>query len=64
MKTVSYTMDTLPPLTEEGKRRLAALEDLPDGSVDDPDNPVFTSERWAKRVPSSYCRTKKEVSVS
>ena len=58
---VSYTWDTLPPLTDQDRAELAALPDcLPEGSVDDPDNPVITPERWAKRVRNSFAKACRE----
>jgi len=61
MSDVTYTWDTLPPLTDQDRAELAALPDcLPEGSVDDPDNPVITPERWAKRVRNPFAKACRE----
>jgi len=63
---VSYTMDTLPPLTEEDRARLRALADMPDSEIDltDPDCPRLSEEQWAKAIPNPFYRARKEISVS
>ncbi len=42
---VSYTRETLPPITEEELERLRALAALPDSEIDTSDIPVITSEQ-------------------
>jgi len=56
MSDVTYTWDTLPPLTDQDRAELAALEDYPEGGVNDPDNPVITPEEWARRVPNRFAK--------
>jgi uncharacterized protein (DUF4415 family) len=45
-KIVSYTLDTLPPLTKAQRERLRALADRPDSEIDTSDAPVLTEEQW------------------
>jgi len=60
-KHVTYTWSTLPPLTDQDRAELAALPDcLPEGSVDDPDNPVITAQEWAKRVRNPFAKACRE----
>ena len=60
MGMVSYTLDTLPPLTEEYIAELRALEEkysnMPDSEIDLSDCPEFTEEELAKVVPNPYRR--------
>lgn len=51
MKTVSYTLDTLPPLTEAQERHLKALAAEPESRIDYSDLPALTEEqsRLARR---------------
>lgn len=46
-KTVSYTLETLPPVTEGRRRELAALAALPDDQIDLSDIPELTDEHLA-----------------
>jgi uncharacterized protein (DUF4415 family) len=50
-KRVSYTLDTLPPLTEAQRANLKALAARPDREIDTSDTPELTEEQWklAKR---------------
>jgi len=50
-KTVSYTPETLPPLTKADRARLKALAARPDSEIDTSDIPEMTDEQWknAKR---------------
>ena len=45
-KIVSYTLDTLPPLTEEDRVKLKALATRPDSEIDLSDIPELTEEQW------------------
>lgn len=59
---VSYTWETLPPMTEERKAELRALADRPDSEIDltDPDCPGLTDEQLeADWLPNPYCRNRK-----
>jgi len=60
---VSYTLDTLPPMTEEDKARLAALAKRPDSEIDlsDPDCPELTDEQWARAIPNPFCKARSEA---
>jgi uncharacterized protein (DUF4415 family) len=46
-KTVSYTLETLPPVTEARRRSLAAFAALPDDQIDLSDIPELTDEQLA-----------------
>ena len=46
-KTVSYTLDTLPPVTEERRVELARLAALTDDQIDLSDIPELTDEQLA-----------------
>jgi len=45
-RIVSYTLKTLPPLTEEDRTKLQALADRPDSEIDFSDIPELTEEQW------------------
>jgi len=49
-KMVSYTLETLPELTEEQIAGLKALAARPDSEIDTSDIPVMTDEQWKKAV--------------
>jgi len=55
MKTrmVSYTLDTLPPLTKADRARLKALAARPDAQIDTSDIPEMSDEQW-KRAPRGH----------
>ena len=55
-KMVSYTPETLPPLTEAqiaNQKRLAAL---PDSEIDTSDIPELTAEQWRHAVRGRFYR--------
>jgi uncharacterized protein (DUF4415 family) len=45
-KIVSYTLDTLPPMTKERMAKLEALAARPDSEIDFSDIPELTEEQW------------------
>jgi uncharacterized protein (DUF4415 family) len=45
-KIVSYTLDTLPPMTEERLAKLRTLAARPDSEIDLSDAPEMTDEEW------------------
>ncbi len=45
-KTVSYTLDTLPPLSEAQEANLKALAARPESEIDFSDIPPVTEEQW------------------
>ena len=55
-KTVSFTPDTLPDLTEEQIVRLRALAALPDSEIDLSDIPEVTEEQWARAMRGRFYR--------
>jgi hypothetical protein len=50
-KTVSYTLDTLPPLTEKQRQHLDALASRPGDQVDLADMPELTEAQLAELSP-------------
>jgi uncharacterized protein (DUF4415 family) len=48
-KMASYTLDTLPPMTDARFEELMALSERPDSEIDFSDSPEVTDERWKKR---------------
>jgi uncharacterized protein (DUF4415 family) len=47
---VSYTLDTLPPISDARLEGLKALAALPDNEIDFSDIPEVTEERWKNAV--------------
>jgi len=59
-KMVSYTLDTLPPLTEAQWANLAALANRPDSEIDTSDIPEMTEEKWKSAVRRNLYRPVKQ----
>jgi uncharacterized protein (DUF4415 family) len=59
-KTVSYTLDTLPPLTEKQRQHLDALASRPDDQVDLADMPELTEAQLAEMRPATHYRPIKQ----
>jgi uncharacterized protein (DUF4415 family) len=55
-KMVSYTLDTLPPLTEADRARLKALAARPDSEIDFSDIPEMTDEQWKNAERGHFYR--------
>ena len=55
-KIVSYTLDTLPPLTEEDRASLRALAARPDSEIDLSDAPEMTDEEWKNAERGHFYR--------
>ena len=47
---VSYTLYTLPPLTDEQRANLEALAKRPDSEIDTSDIPEMADEKWKSAV--------------
>lgn len=63
-KIVSYTMDTLPPLTLDDLRRLKEQKDLPDEQIDFSDIPELTDAQFDLLKRSVLFRpVKKQITV-
>lgn len=45
-KAISYTVDTLPPLTEAQRAKLRSLASRPEGDIDLSDAPEMTDAEW------------------
>lgn len=55
-KTVSYTLDTLPPLTAAQKKHLGALAALPDDQINYDDIPKLTAAQLGEMQPAALYR--------
>lgn len=55
-KMVSYTSETLPPLSEKQIARLKALAEKPDSEIDTTDIPEMTDEDWKHAVRGKFYR--------
>jgi len=63
-KMVSYTMETLPPLTEKDKAQLRRLAARPDDEIDMSDIPELTKEEWKHAVRGKFYRpVKKQITA-
>ena len=64
MKTVKYTSDMLPPLTEAQRDNLKRLAAMPDNEIDTSDMPEFTDAQLAEmKQPEHYRPVKKQITV-
>jgi uncharacterized protein (DUF4415 family) len=59
-KMVSYTLETLPELTEAQLANLEALAARPDSEIDFSDIPELTEEQWKTAVRGSFYRPMKQ----
>ncbi len=55
-KMVSYTLETLPPLTEARRASLKALASRPDSEIDLSDIPEMTDEQWKNAERGHFYR--------
>ena len=63
-KLVSYTLDTLPPLTDAQKRHLEELAAMPDEEIDTSDIPELTDAQLAAmRRPEHFRPVKKQITA-
>ena len=63
-KPVSYTFDTLPPLTEKQRQHLEALAAQPDDTIDLSDMPELTEAQLAEMRPgANYRPVKKQITA-
>lgn len=60
MKMVSYSLETLPPLTDEDRADLAEMALLPDEQIDFSDIPPLNEEDWANAVRGRFYRPVKQ----
>ena len=58
-KMVSYTLETLPPLTDADRAHLRALAELRDDQIDTSDIPEWTPEDFALAERGSLYRPRK-----
>lgn len=59
-KDVSYTSETLPPLTAAQREELKRLAKLPDDQIDLSDIPEMTDAQWAQAVRGRFYRPVKQ----
>ncbi len=59
-KTVEFTPETLPPLTEAQRANLKALRTRPDSKIDFSDAPEWTDEQWKKAERGHFYRPVKQ----
>jgi uncharacterized protein (DUF4415 family) len=55
-RIVSYTLETLPPLTQRQRADLKALAARPDSEIDTSDIPEMTDEQWKNARRGHFCR--------
>ncbi len=55
-RIVSYTLETLPPLTEAQRAKLRALGARPDSEIDLSDAPEMTDEQWKNAERGHFYR--------
>ena len=64
MKTVKYTRDMLPPLTEAQRDNLKRLDAMPDNEIDTSDMPELTDAQFAEmKQPEHYRPVKKQITA-
>jgi len=59
-KMTSFTLETLPPLTEAQRASLRQLASLPDHDIDTSDIPEMTDEQWQSARRSTLHRPLKQ----
>ena len=59
-KPVSYTLDTLPPLTEKQRQHLDALTSRPNDQIDLSDIPELTNAQLTEMKPAAHYRPVKQ----
>ena len=63
-KMVSYTLETLPPMTAERLAKLDALAARPDSEIDLSDAPEMTDEEWKNAERGHFYRpVKRQVTA-
>ena len=55
-KTASYTLNTLPPLTDAQRAKLRDLARQPEGTIDLSDTPEMTDAEWKNAERGSFYR--------
>lgn len=55
-KTVSYTLDSMPPLTATQRANLKDLAARPDSEIDTSDIPEMTDEQWKSAKRGAFYR--------
>ena len=58
-KMVSYTLDTLPPVTDKQQTNLIVLGARYDSDIDTSDIPEMTDEQWNNAARSHFYRPAK-----
>ena len=60
MKTVEYTRDTLPALSDERRRALETLAAQPDDTIDTSDIPELADAQWSSAMRGRFHRPIKQ----
>ncbi len=63
-KMVSYTLESLPPLTDTQRASLRALAGCPDSEIDTSDVPEMTDERWKNAKCGNFYRPLKRQNTA
>jgi uncharacterized protein (DUF4415 family) len=58
-KIVSYSLETLPPLTKARRAKLKAVAARPDSAIDTSDIPEMTEEQWQRARRGHFYRPRK-----
>ena len=59
-KTVSYTLQSLPPLSQAQKNNLAKLAERPDSEIDTSDIPEMSDAQWRSAKRGRFYRPVKQ----
>ena len=63
-KIVSYTLETLPSLTDEQRANLKALTERSDSEIDYSDIPPLTDEFWKRAIRGRFYKpTKRQITA-
>jgi uncharacterized protein (DUF4415 family) len=63
-KTISYTLETLPPLTDAQRANLKMLAARPESDIDTADSPELTDEQWnSARRGDLYRPVKQQITA-
>jgi uncharacterized protein (DUF4415 family) len=60
MKMVSYSLESLPALTDDDRKQLEKLALLPDDQIDYSDIPPLTDAQWSNSVRGRFYRPVKQ----
>ena len=61
---MTFEIGKMPPLTDEQKRELEALDKMPDEQINYDEMPPITDEQFARSVLNPFYRRRNKVSVT